>query len=351
MYHRYPSCGDATMAERILVTGGTGYIAGELIEQLLALTKTVHTTVRNRAKSEPALRQRWPDAGDRLIIFQADLESDAGWQEAMAGCDAVAHVASPIPASAPKHEDDLIIPAREGTLRALRFAKAEGVARFVQTSSMAAIGYGMDRGEKTFNESHWTNPNHPDSYPYVKSKFYAEQAARQWVAEYGGDMEFVSVNPGMVLGPVHDADFSASVELIQQLLDGSMPLAPDLGFPIVDNRDVAALHVKCLETPGLKNERFLAAGPFMKAIDIALLLRTKLGEKARKAPTRKMPDWLVGVMGLSNAEVRGIKSELGKVRHADASHAKNLLGWSMRPVEDTLIDTANSLFEKGVIRS
>jgi nucleoside-diphosphate-sugar epimerase len=338
------------MAERILVTGGTGYIAGEVIEQLLALGKTVHTTVRNVAKSEPRLRARWPEAGERLSIFQADLENDAGWAQANAGCDAVAHIASPIPATAPKHEDELIIPAREGTLRALRFAKDAGIKRFVQTSSIAAIGYGMDRGERTFTESDWTNPDHPDSYPYVKSKYHAERAARDWVATHGGDMEFVSVNPGMVLGPVHDADFSASVELVQQLLDGSMPMASDLGFPIVDVRDVADLHVKCLTTTGLKNERFLAAGPFMKALEIARLLRSALGDKARKAPTRPMPDWLVALLGLFNAEVRGIKSELGKVRRADSSHAADVLGWTMRPVEETLVDTANSLIAKGVVK-
>lgn len=235
-------------------------------------------------------------------------------------------------------------------MRALRFAKAAGVQRFVQTSSTAAIAYGRDRGTHTFTEDDWTDVNHPDAYPYVKSKTLAERAARDWMVEHGAGMEFVSINPGMVLGPVASSDFSASVELVKQLLDGSMPMAPDLGFPIVDVRDIAALHVLALEEPGLDGERFLGAGPFLKALDVAAVLRAALGERARKAPTRRMPDWLVSVLGLVNAEVRGIKGELGKVRNIDASHARNRLGWTMRPVEQTIVDTAESLIAHGVVK-
>lgn len=334
----------------VLVTGGSGYIAGELIDQLLARGWTVHTTIRSLAKAD-ALRARFghpPE--DRLKVFAAELMDDAGWAEACAGCTHVAHVASPIPATAPKNEDDLIVPAREGTLRALRFARAAGVKRFVQTSSTAAIAYGRDRGTHTFTEADWTDVSHPDAYPYVKSKTLAERAARDWMAEHGAGMEFVSVNPGMVLGPVASSDFSASVELVKQLLDGSMPMAPDLGFPIVDVRDIAALHVLALEQPGLDGERFLGAGPFLKALDVAAVLRAALGERARKAPTRKMPDWLVSVLGLVNAEVRGIKGELGKTRNIDASHARTRLGWTMRPVEQTIVDTAESLIAHGVVK-
>lgn len=338
------------MPSSVLVTGGTGYIGGEVIDQLLAKGYTVHTTVRNKAKSEPRLRERWPDAGERLKVFQADLMSDEGWAEASSGCDAVAHVASPLPAAPPKHEDDLIIPAREGTLRALRFAKQAGARRFVQTSSMAAIAYGRSEKEYIVTEADWTDVSHPDVYPYVKSKTIAERAARDWVAEHGGEMEFVSVNPSLVLGPVASADFSSSVEVIHQLLSGAAPLAPDLGFAIVDVRDVAALHVKCLEEPGLANERFIAAGKFYKFLQVATVLRQHLGEKARKAPTRGMPNWMVHLLAIFNPGIRSVKGELGKTRHADASHALERLGWKTRDEEQSIVDCANSLIEQGVVK-
>lgn len=340
------------MTGTVLVTGGTGYIAGEVIDRLLAEGWTVHATARSKAKGEAALRARWPDAGERLKVFQAELMSDDGWAEATAGCSHVAHVASPIPIAPPKHEDDLIVPAREGTLRALRFADAAGVKRFVQTSSMAAIAYGRSEKEYTVDERDWTNVDHPDVYPYVKSKTIAERAARDWVKSSGTAMEFVSVNPSMVLGPVHSGDFSASVEAVKQLLSGAMPMAPDLGFAVVDVRDLGDLHVRCLTEPGLADERFIAAGKFMKLIEVGEVMRAALpAGQTKKVPTRVMPAWMVGIAARFNEGVRSIKSELGKTRHADASHALNRLGWKTRNEEETILDCARSLIAHGVVKA
>lgn len=339
------------MGGTVLVTGGTGYIAGELIDQLLGRGWAVRTTVRSKAKSEGKLRARWPQAGDRLAVFEAELMDDAGWAEANASCTHVAHVASPIAVSTPKHEDEMIVPAREGTLRALRFAKEAGVRRFVQTSSMAAVAYGRSEKVYTVSEKDWTDVTHPDVYPYIKSKTIAERAARDWVAAEGGEIEFVSVNPSMVLGPVYDADFSPSVEAVKQVLNGSMPMAPDLGFAVVDTRDCADLHVRCLETPGLANERFLASGRFIKILDMAQVLRDRLPpEQTRKTPTRLMPNWMVSMLGMVNPAVRSIKAEVGKTRNVDFSHARERLGWETRPIEVSIVDCAKSLIAHGVVK-
>jgi dihydroflavonol-4-reductase len=337
------------MAGTVLVSGGSGYIAGYIIRQLAAEGWTVRTTIRNLAK-EQAVRDLLAVDNERLSFFAADLMSDDGWDEAMSGCDGVIHVASPIPTDAPRHEDELVIPARDGVLRALRAAKRAGVRRFVQTSSAAAIAYGRPRGTYTFTEADWTILDSPDVYPYVKSKTVAERAARDWVAAEGGDMEFVSVNPAAVLGPVWSSDFSASIEAVKKLLEGSLPGCPDFGFGIVDVRDVADLHVRVLKAPNMAGERFICSGPFLKMIDIAHILKEGLGKDARKVPTRKLPDFLVKLSAHFDPIVKQVLGELGKVRNMDSSHAGAVLGWEARPAEVSILDCARSLIEKGIVK-
>ena len=337
------------MADTVMVSGGSGYIAGFLIRQLVAEGWTVHTTVRSLAR-EAAVRQLLAVDNDRLKFFAADLMQDSGWAEAMAGCSHVAHLASPLPSGAVKHADDLIVPARDGALRALRAAKAAGVRRFVMTSSVAAIAYGRGRGVHTFTEADWTDPTHPAASPYVQSKTIAERAARDWVAAEGGAIEYCSINPSVVLGPVWSRDYSASVVVVKKILDGSMPALPDIGFGIVDVRDVADLHLRALRAPGMAGERFIASGPFLKLREIADILRAQLGAEAAKVPTRALPDLLVRVLALFNPLLKSALGELGSVRHQDASHAKAVLGWETRPVQQSIIDTARCLLDLGIVK-
>ncbi|MEP3421019.1 MAG: NAD-dependent epimerase/dehydratase family protein [Erythrobacter sp.] len=340
------------MSSTILVTGGTGYIGGELIDQLLAAGKTVHTTVRSKAKSEPRLRARWGDAGERLAVFGADLESDAGWAEACAGCDAVAHVASPFPLAAPKNDDELIIPAREGALRALRFADGAGVKRFVLTSSAAAIAYGHPLEKKHFDHSDWTDAASPSVAAYAKSKTIAEKEARAWVAQNAPDMVFCSINPVAVFGPIANDDLSTSIEMVQKMVDGSIPLAPNMGIGVVDVRDVVRAHVAALELPDdtVRDGRFPLQEKFMWMRDMAATLRARAPELAGKTPTRPMPDFLVKLLSPFLNEMKMLKSELGKTRDVDGSHAAQVLGFDYIAADQTLEDTLRSLAEHGLIK-
>jgi len=337
------------MADIVLVTGGSGYIAGFTIRLLIERGWTVRATLRSLAR-EAEVRDWLGVDNDRLSFHPADLMDDAGWRQAMAGCTHVLHMASPVPAGAPRHEDDLIRPARDGALRALRFARDAGVSRVVMTSSVAAIVYGVDRGVHWFDERRWTDLDHPDVPAYPKSKTIAERAARDWVAAEGGAMEFCTINPALVFGPLLGADHSASLEVIKRMLEGGLPGMPDLGFAIVDVRDVADLHVRTLTAPGMDGERFIAAGRFMKLHALAVLLKTELGVAGRRVPTRQLPDWLVRIVALFMPDARQIVSELGKVRHLDAGHAKRVLGWEARPVEETALDTARSLMAMGLVK-
>ena len=337
------------MVDTVLVSGGSGYIAGFLIRQLVTEGWRVHTTVRNLAR-EGGVRKLLAVDDSRLHFFAADLNADAGWAEATAGCSHVAHVASPLPAGVPGDPNELIVPARDGALRALRAAKAAGVRRFVMTSSVAAISYGRGRGTHHFTEADWTPLEQPGLTPYIRSKTIAERAARDWVAKEGGGIEFCTINPSVVLGPVWSADYSASVTIVKRLLDGSMSACPDIGFGVVDVRDVADLHVRALKAPGMAGERFIASGRFMKLREIAEVLRAELGPQARKVTTRNLPDWAVRLAALFNPLARAVIGELGSVRHQDASHAKAVLGWATRPVEQSIADTARSLIERGIVK-
>ena len=337
------------MVDTVLVSGGSGYIAGFLIRQLVTEGWRVHTTVRNLAH-EGGVRKLLAVDDSRLHFFAADLNADAGWAEATAGCSHVAHVASPLPAGVPGDPNELIVPARDGALRALRAAKAAGVRRFVMTSSVAAISYGRGRGTHHFTEADWTLLEQPGLTPYIRSKTIAERAARDWVAKEGGGIEFCTINPSVVLGPVWSADYSASVTIVKRLLDGSMSACPDIGFGVVDVRDVAGLHVRALKAPGMAGERFIASGRFMKLREIAAVLRAELGPQARKVTTRNLPDWAVRMAALFNPLARAVIGELGSVRHQDASHAKAVLGWATRPVEQSIADTARSLIERGIVK-
>jgi dihydroflavonol-4-reductase len=337
------------MADSVLVSGGSGYIAGFVIRQLLAEGWTVHATVRSLAQ-EGTVRRLLAVDDSRLRFFAADLNADAGWAEAAAGCRFAVHMASPLPSGVPKDADELIVPARDGALRVLRAARDAGVGRFVMTSSVAAIAYGRGRGVHHFTEADWTDPGRPGNTAYIQSKTIAERAARDWVGREGGRIELCTINPSVVLGPVWSADYSASVLIVKKLLDGSLRACPDIGFGVVDVRDVADLHVRALRAPGLAGERFIASGRFMKLREIADVLRSELGAQARKVPTRNVPDWLVRLAARINPVARAVVGELGSVRHLDASHARTRLGWATRPVEQSIVDTARSLLELGIVR-
>ena len=337
------------MAGTVFVSGGSGYIAGFLIKQLIDEGWMVHTSIRDLGK-EAAVRTSLGTDDNKLKFFAADLTRDKGWAEAMAGCSHVAHVASPFPPAAPKHEDELIVPARDGALRALRAAKEAGVSRFVLTSSMAAIAYGHGAADHIVTEADWTDVNSPDAYPYVKSKTIAERAARDWIAAEGGTMEFVSVNPSLVLGPLQSGDFSTSLEAIKKLLEGSVPGLPNFGFGIVDVRDVADMHVRCLTAPDMAGERFICSGPFMTMSDIAKVLREGLGKQARKVPTRRLPNWAVRIAALFDPMVRQVLGELGNRRESPPIHAREKLGWIPRPADQSILDTARSMIALGIVK-
>lgn len=333
---------------RVLVTGGSGYIAGFVIRQLIEEGWQVNATIRSLSR-EGEVRAALAVPADRLTFYAADLLGDSGWAEAVAGCSHVVHVASPLPTGAVRHEDDLIVPAREGALRALRFARDAGVRRVVMTSSVAAIAYGHGRKIGRYTEADWTNVGGPQVHAYAKSKTLAERAARDFMAREGGGMEFLTINPAAVLGPVLSHDFSGSMEIITRLVSGRLPGIPDFGFGVVDVRDVADLHVRALTAPGIDGERFIASGPFMMMKDVAAILRRGLSMHWWRVPILPLPGVLLRLAGVFVPAVRMITPELGRVRMTPGDHARKVLGWKPRPAAETILDAARSVIALGIV--
>ena len=334
----------------VLVTGGSGFIGSWCVIRLLQQGYVVRTTVRNLDR-EGAVRAaigKEVDPGNRLRFHAADLTSDAGWNAAASGCDYMLHVASPVAISEPRNADDLVLPARDGTRRAVGAALAAGVKRVVLTSSVAAASPRAGRGESLGDETVWTDLDDRKVSAYSRSKTVAERAAWDLVGASGGATTMAAINPSVVLGPVLGRDYSDSIQLVERLLSGKVPGLPRLGFCIVDVRDVADLHIRAMTAPEAAGQRFIAAGDFAWMTELAALLRAGLGPAAGKVPSRQVPDFVLRFAGLFDRSIAAVTPRLGEKRAFSSAKAQRMLGWRPRPLPETVLDCARSLLSNGV---
>lgn len=330
-----------------LVTGITGFIGLHVALNLREQGYSVRGTVRNREKAEKLLGASVPEP-DAFSCVEADLLSDDGWAEAMAGVEVVHHVASPFPLEEPKDPDTVIGPAKEGTRRVLRAAKEAGVRRVVVTASVASIMYGHDASHRQpFTEEDFTDPEAPKLSTYIRSKTLAEQTAWELAREL--DLELCTVHPGLVLGPLAAPNAGTSVGIVQELLGGKLPGCPRLNFPVVDVRDVAELHRLAGETSGAAGNRYACTSNSMWFFEIAQLLRKELPDFDRKIPKRELPNWLVKLISLFDPSIRAILPELGMERAVSSDKAQRELGWRPRTAEEAVLESGRTLVKLGLV--
>ncbi|MBF6327600.1 SDR family oxidoreductase [Nocardia transvalensis] len=334
----------------VLVTGGTGFLAIRCMAQALNEGYRVRTTIRDMGKAD-RVRADVAAAGaaaEDLEMVAADLTADDGWAEAAAGCSWVLHAA--FPAGQPENEEEVLAPAREGTLRVLRAARDAGVRRTVVTSSFGAVGYGHPDTKKPFTEDDWTSLDGPALPLPVKSKTLAERVAWDFVEHEGGDMELSVVNPVGIFGPVLGPDYSNSIQLILKLIDGTAPALLPLNFAVVDVRDAADLHLRAMIHPAAAGQRFIAAaGDAVGLSDIADILRKNLGPDGERIPTKQLPMWMVRAAAKLVPGMGEMSANLGKVRHVSNAKAREILGWTPRSTDETVTATARSLLEHQLV--
>ncbi len=338
---------DATSDQpMVLVTGVTGFLGSRIAALLLERGYAVRGSLRSAARAvdiERAIRAQ-TDKG-KLDFVETDLTADAGWREAASGCTYAIHVASPFTSALPRHEDEMIVPAREGALRLLGAAKAAGVRRVVLTSSTAAVAYGD--GEPPYDEEDWSDVTNPLCTPYYNSKTLAERDA--WDFARASGLELTVINPGLILGPMMERDFSPSVEVVRRLLAGAYPGTPRIAFPIADVRDVAEAHIRAMLEPAAAGERFIVSGPSLWFREIAAILRQAHPELARKIPRRDLPDWLMRLVARFDPAARTVIGDLGRDGRVCGDKARRILKLDYRPADETIRDTAASLLALGLV--
>lgn len=337
----------------VVVTGGSGFIAIHIILQLLEQGYAVRTTVRSQAK-EAVIKEMLTNGGitdfSDLSFSIADLTSDKNWAETMSEATYAIHVASPTPKLNFKDESEMIRPAVDGVLRVLKAARDAGVKRVVMTSAYGAIFAGHKNRTTPYTEKDWSNLDAKNIHPYQKSKTMSEMAAWNFIKQEGKGLEFATVNPVGVMGPVLSAKYSHSNIQIQEMLEGKIKALPNVDSGYVDVRDVASLHLLAMTSPQANGERFLATtGETLSMMEVADILREAFPDHADKLPKRTIPNFIVKATAIADPKLRMIASIVGKYAGTSNEKAKTMLDWHPRSAKTAIIATAQSMIDLGIV--
>lgn len=338
---------------KVLLTGVSGFLGSHTAIQLLEKDYQVVGTLRdiNRAESIKEMIGKHTLKINNLSFVEANLNDQNAWKNLTQGMDYIQHIASPFPRELPKNEDDLILPAKNGTLNILKAASVNGVKRVVITSSIAAIVYGKSKNHRNgvFDETHWTDANNKkDNTPYFRSKTIAEKAAWDFIKSDNSGLELTTVCPGAMLGPILEKDFGTSASIVIKAMDGSMPALADIGFDVVDVRSIADLLILAMESPKAPNQRYIGTTGFMKFKEVAQVLKKEYPK--RKIPSLMLPNFVVRLFSNIDKSLKPVLVDLGVERKTANSKARKELDWNPLSNNEAILACAKSVIEMGIIK-
>ena len=339
-------------SKKVLLTGVTGFLGSHTTIQLLNKGYHVLATLRDKSRADhiKQLIAEHTDKIDYLSIVEADLLDESIWNEILKGVDYVMHIASPFPRVLPKKEEDLILPAKQGTLNILKAASKNGVKKVVLTSSSTAITHGKEKSKRSgiFTEKEWTDEsNKKDTTPYFRSKTIAEKAAWDFIKEDNSGLQLTVICPGAILGPVLEKDFGTSANIVIKSMDGSSPAIPKIGYDIVDVRSVAELHILAMESEKASGERIIASADYLTFRQVADILRENYPD--RKIPKAMLPNFMVKLISNFEKTLKPILLDLDVERRMDNSKAKELLNWQPIPAREAVLACAESVIRLNIV--
>jgi dihydroflavonol-4-reductase len=328
--------------KKIFISGGSGYLALHCIKLALEKGYRVKTSVRNESKKVEVLNaiKDYLKKPEDLEFCILDLLNDQGWNESMIGCDFLLHTASPFPFKQPKNEQDLIKPAVQGTIRALNAAKTADIKRLVITSSVASIAFGHNKKNITVSHKDWTNTNSPKGIDaYIKSKTYAEKAAWEFVnKDENSSMKLTTIHPSGIFGaPIGNNISGTSMNFIEQFITGKIPACPNITFGFTNVKEVAKLHIESLANSNSENKRIICSySEPIEMLEVAKFLRES---GFNKAPSKKIPDFVVKMMALFSSDMKSMKTYLGVKTKFDISQTKEIFDWNPISIKDTIVES------------
>ena len=335
---------------RVCVTGAAGFIAGHVITDLLDDGHVIHATVRDLGDNAKrahldVLRERY---SGKLELFEANLLEPGSLDAALEGCDALIHTATAVILAAPDPQKQIIDVAVKGTQNVLdSVARTPSVKRIVMTSSIAAV-MSYDQQDKTYTEDDWCTSDDIWLDPYGMGKTRSERLLWQFVDKHADRLQAVAINPSVVIGPpLAKHHIRSSLSFIRDLVGWTYPACAPMRLHLVDVGDVSKGHVRALTSDKAVGQRIIFSDRQKSILEISKVL-----SRQYKTPMRELPKLILYIAAYLDKRfsLRLARASANLHYEFRSNRPTELLGISLRNTEESILEAAETMVEKGWVR-